>query len=335
MSDFVLKSAQFRREREVAWRELEQLIELAESEGIEKLTQRDLHRLPTLYRGIVSSLSVARAISLDRNLLDYLTNLAARAYVIVYANKRRPAHETASFLLRRFPGTVRWLAGFLAASVACLLAGVACGYLLTLSDVERYYSFVPQSMAQGRDPAASTETLRGVLYEKKAHRMDTLHLFASFLFTHNAKIGMLCFALGAAAGVPVALLLFYNGLTLGAMAALYHTRGLESQFWAWILPHGATELLAVCLCGAAGFVFGAAVIFPGRYPRLTNLALRGRRAGLVVFGAVGMFFVAALIEGYFRQVVYSVPIRLAVAGVTLIAWCAYFMLAGRGDGHEA
>ena len=68
MSDFVLKSAQFRREREVAWRELEQLIELAESEGIEKLTQRDLHRLPTLYRGIVSSLSVARAISLDRNL---------------------------------------------------------------------------------------------------------------------------------------------------------------------------------------------------------------------------------------------------------------------------
>ena len=79
-----------------------------------------------------------------------------------------------------------------------------------------------------------------------------MYVFATFLFTHNAAIGMLCFALGFAFGLPVMLLLFYNGLTLGALAALHESHGLSLEFWAWIAIHGSTELLAVIICGGAG-----------------------------------------------------------------------------------
>lgn len=67
-----LKSAAFRAEREGSWRELERLLEEVQRGGIHALGPRELSRLPLLYRAAVSSLSVARAISLDRNLLEYL-----------------------------------------------------------------------------------------------------------------------------------------------------------------------------------------------------------------------------------------------------------------------
>ena len=231
---------------------------------------------------------------------------------------------------RSLPRTVRAFWGFLALSIACLAAGVLCGGLLTITDLDRYYSLVPESQAQGRTPDADTESLRASLYSEKETGVDRLHLFATFLFTHNAKIGILCFALGFAAGIPVVFLLFENGLTLGAMAALYQARGLGLDFWAWVLPHGITELLAVCLCGAAGLVSGSALVFPGRHARLENLAMRGRQIILIVVGAVGLFFLAALIEGFFRQAVHGLVPRLLLAAATLLLWILYFGFGGRG-----
>ena len=45
-----LKSAQFRREREGVWRELEALVARAERQGVGSLDGDSLARLPTLYR---------------------------------------------------------------------------------------------------------------------------------------------------------------------------------------------------------------------------------------------------------------------------------------------
>jgi uncharacterized membrane protein SpoIIM required for sporulation len=213
------------------------------------------------------------------------------------------------------------------ASLLLVALGILTGYRMTLADPERYYSFVGDAMAQGRTPASSTQELRDVLYHGAGGA--ELSVFASFLFTHNAKVGMLCFALGFAAGVPVVYLLFSTGLMLGAMAALYQSRGLGAEFWAWVLPHGVTEIGALCLCGAAGMVLGAAIVFPGRHTRLRNLALRGREVALLAVGAVTMFLVAGLIEGFFRQLVQDVTVRWSLAAVTLAFWTWYFLAMGR------
>jgi len=78
MKGFTLRSFQFRKEREAHWSELESMLDRVSSSGLTGLDADDLHRLPVLYRGALSSLSVARSISLDRNLLDYLEVLCAR-----------------------------------------------------------------------------------------------------------------------------------------------------------------------------------------------------------------------------------------------------------------
>ena len=66
------------------------------------------------------ALSVARAISLDKNVLEYLENLVGRAYLTVYGVKRSPGEAVAQFLGRRFPATVRRYGGYLAVSISLL-----------------------------------------------------------------------------------------------------------------------------------------------------------------------------------------------------------------------
>lgn len=323
-----MKSVAFRREREATWLELERLVGRAERDGLGSLTRDEIARLPIVYRATLSSLSVARAISLDASLLAYLESLSARAYVIVYGAKRGAREAIAAFVARRFRSAVHALRRQVAVSLSVMLLGVLTGHVLTSREPARFYSFVSQGMAGGRSPASTTAELRDVLYSGR-EAGDLLAAFAMFLFTHNAAVGMLCFATGFVGGVPTLVLLFSNGLMLGGFSGLYAGRDLGLEFWAWVLPHGVTELMAVVLCGAAGLALGDALLFPGRHARLAHLARAGRQAGLVVMGAVAMFFLAGLVEGVFRQVVHDVGIRLAVAAASAAAWAAYF---GRSNG---
>ena len=86
---------------------------------------------------------------------------------------------------------------------------------------------------------------------------------------------------------------------------------------------------ALIICGAGGLVLAHGLVFPGSQPRLDSLRERGRHAALLVIGAVIMLFIAALIEGIFRQTVTDITARYAVAATTAIAWIAYFGFAGR------
>lgn len=328
MARLRLKSYEFRRERERSWRKLEGLVDKAERRGVGSLSGEELMGLPQLYRGALSSLNVARSISLDKNMREYLEALAERAYFVVYGVRRHLREVLADFLVRAFPAAVRALRWHVLLAALTLFAGTYAGYQITKADPDRFHAFVGPGMAQGRGPDASTEYLREALYSTD-HDQDGLGYFASLLFTHNAQVGMLCLAVGFVAGIPVFLLLLTNGLVLGALWAVYASRGLAVDFWAWVSPHGVTELLAVVLCSAAGLSLAQALVFPGRLSRLGNLARAGRRAGVILLGTVLMFLVAGLVEGIFRQVVHDVAVRYTVATATAVFWIAYFGFAGR------
>jgi len=325
-----LRSVAFRLERERAWRALESLVSQVEKHGLRALSAAELHRLHTLYRATLSSLSVARAISLDRNVTAYLEVLATRAYLAIYGAKRRPIAAIRAFFTARFPALVRRFAPHVALSAGFVAAGAAAGFALTLADPERYYSFVDPGLAGGRDPGATTESLRATLFDGPQQSEGELGLFAAFLFTHNTGVGILAFALGGVAGIPVAYLNFRTGLMLGGFAALFHSRGLGLEFWSWILPHGIAEILAFVLCGAGGLIVAQGLIAPGRRTRLASLARHGRAAGQLVVGTIALFLYAGLVEGIFRQSVQDLFVRYAVALCAGGALLAYFLWAGRG-----
>ena len=221
-----LKSVEFRREREAAWQDLEYLVDRIEKSGTQKLSASELTRLPMLYRSALSSLSVARAISLDQSLVRYLEALTARAYFCVYGARRHFREVMAEYFGHALPEAMRAHRWHLLLAYAFFVLGGIAAFMMTLADPDLFHSFVSPGMAGGRGPEASTETLRAVLYNSDSTGYDELTAFASFLFNNNARIGIMCFALGFVGGLPVFYLLFTNGLVLGAFAALYHSRGL-------------------------------------------------------------------------------------------------------------
>jgi uncharacterized membrane protein SpoIIM required for sporulation len=330
MTDHLLKSYAFRREREKTWRELETLINRSDSKGIDRLDSQELLRLPTLYRATLSSLSVARSISLDQNVVRYLESLAARAYFCVYGARDSFVLSVIRFFAHDFPEAVRGARWHILVAAGFLLLGFIAGYRLTLNNQEWFYTLVSDAYAEGRSPMSTPRELEAVIYETANGIMDALHVFASFLFTHNATIGILCFALGIAYGVPVVVMMFTNGTIIGAFAALHVSKGLSADFWAWITIHGTTEIAALLLCAGAGLVLGGSMAFPGPFSRLNCLALNGRLAARIAVGAVAMFMVAGVLEGFGRQLVTSMELRYTIGGVALVFWLLYFTLAGRG-----
>src|SRR5262249_54871679 len=132
-----------------------------------------------------------------------------------------------------------------------------------------------------------------------------------------------------AAGVPTVMLSVYQGLPLGAFLALHHNRGLTVEFLGWLAIHGVTELGALTLFAAGGLVIAEKILFPGRYSRLDNLALHGRLAAQMAVGGVLMLFAAAILEGGFRQLIQSTPLRFAIGFGIRALWVAYFCFSGR------
>lgn len=329
----LLRSTRFRKERESGWRELDKIVTRVEKKGLASLSAEEAVRLPSLYRAAVSSLSVARTIVLDRNLLLYLESLALRSYLVVYGPRSGIMQNLHAFFTSGFPRTVRSMAPHLAIAFLALTLGGLAGYLLTSADMSYFTMLIPESVAQSRGPSSSTAELRNAIFTDWPGFTETFIVFANFLFRHNTIVGLLSFGLSFALGLPTLLLLAYNGAILGAFIALYASRGLGMDFVAWVSIHGVTEILAILLCGAAGLVIAEKILFPGKRPRLDSLAHYGRKAASVAAGAVLLFFIAGILEGGFRQLIDSTPGRALFAVCTAAAWAAYFSLCAKGDGH--
>lgn len=330
--NIIPRSAEFRRAREPQWRRLEGLLERLDKGGVSKLSAEETQELPLLYSAAVSSLTVARAFVLDLRLLLYLENLCLRAYLAVYGPRSGALDSLAAFFRRDFPRRVRSLGPHLALALFLLLAGTLAGFLLVREDPNYFTLLAPEELAQGRGPGSSREELlREELFAPGQDFAGAFIAFANALFRHNSMVGLLCFGLGFAFGLPVIFLLAYQGLILGAFLALHAARGLTFDFLAWLSIHGVTEMLAVLLCAAAGLRVAESILFPGALSRLDSLAQHGRAAASVAAGAVWLFFIAALIEGGPRQFINHTPGRLLFALFSLLLWSLYFLRAGRKD----
>jgi len=324
-----LRSARFRAERETGWRRLEALVTRAEKGGAAALSYDEARDLATLYRQAMSSLSVARDISLDRGLLDYLDRLCARAWLVVYAPQEPLGPLFSRLFVTGIPQAVRSSGAALLIGFLAMVLGALTGFALYAQDAAWFHTFMPPDMADGRTPAASAETLRRTLYDGGRHAGDALGAFAAMLFSHNTQIAILTFALGVFWAAPSFILTFYNGLILGAFFAMFHDKGLGWDLFAWLSIHGVTELSAICIACAGGARLGLAVLLPGDLTRAESLRRQGRPAVMLMILAALMLLVAGLVEGFLRQIITDPAARLAIGWGLGALWLAWLLLAGR------
>ena len=325
----LLRSARFRKEREASWQLLDRLVVKTERYGAKNLSYDEARDMATCYRQAMNSLSVARDISLDRALLIYLEQLCARAYLVVYAPQQSLRGLVSRLITHGIPQAVRRSSVSLLIGFLALLIGVFAGYHLYQADNSWYYTFVPGDLSDGRTPDASAEYLRSTIYGDEGGDSDELGAFASFLFSHNTQVAILTFTVGIFLAVPSFLLTFYNGLVLGAFYAMFASKGLGFDLFAWLSIHGVTEMSAICFACAGGARLGLCVLMPGEMSRRDALRHHGGDAVKLVILAGFMLIFAAFIEGFLRQLIQNPVLRLTIGWSLGVLWLAWLAFSGR------
>ncbi|MDX8436576.1 stage II sporulation protein M [Mesorhizobium abyssinicae] len=325
--------ASFRQEREADWKAFEALLARVEKRAPRTLSEEELLSLPLLYRSALSSLSVARATSLDHALVAYLEALCLRGYFYLYGARRGLRQRIGDFFVHDWPNAIRALWRETLVTVGLTAVGAGAGYWLVASNKGWYDAIIAPSLAGGRNPDSSAAMLRSVLYDGADNQF--LSSFAAYLFTHNTQVAILAFALGFAFAAPSVLIILMNGCMLGAIFQIYAAKGLGFELGGWLSIHGTTELFAIALAGAAGMRIGTRIAFPGELTRMAAAAQAGRIAATAMVGVVVMLLFAGLLEGIGRQTITGDGARYAIGGGMLALWCAYFYLlriVRHGDG---
>lgn len=329
----LVNATRFRAAHQADWERLDRLVARLERGRVRSLSDDDLIALPQLYRATLSSLAVARETSLDRALVAYLEQLSRRAYFQLYGVSVSPWAQLGMFFARGWPRAVRSLWRETLAALLLFAISALLGYVLIRQNPGLYGAIMDPGMAGGRVPGASAAELRATLYDQpgKAHQ-GVLATFATFLFTHNAQVCLMTFALGFAFAVPTVMLLILNGLMLGALFAVFAPVGLAPNLAAWLSIHGTTEIFAILIASAAGMRIGTAIAFPGRERRLDAAVTSGRLAATAMGGVIVMLAVAGVLEGIGRQTVQGDGARALIGLAMLLLWLGYFYLPGRRHG---
>lgn len=301
-----------------AWNELEMLVRKAQRSA-RRMTPEELTRLDLLYRRTTIHLAQVVTRTNDRRLSRYLNDLTAAAHSVIYVAPRRSlVAGFAQAIGDEFPRCVARHWQVHAISAALLVGGAILAYLAALADPMCAYAIWPQG--EVRQLGSTREQLLMVLRHGRDQSGGFKFFFASFLFAHNLKVGILAAALGVLAAIPTAFLMLFNGMILGVFVFIHHQAGIGAEMWAWILPHGVTELGAIVLCGGVGLLLGQAVVTPGWQSRTAALHRAGREVGITLLGVAGMLCVAAVIESYLRQSHLSTGARLTFAGASFAFW---------------
>ena len=320
----------FLAERRPVWDRLDALVSRAEDV---ELSRGELHELVELYRRTCSDLNRAQSYTANPEIIGHLNQLTGRAYRFIY----RAAHETPilatmrNLVTREIPSAFRKERLAVLVAAAAFLAGTLFGAIAVLVDPANGERLIPQQFFS-ESPRERVERI-----ESRSERIENVEealYFGASLYTHNIKVSFLAFSLAALTIVLGLVILFYNGMILGAVGAMYVLDDVSVFFFAWVGPHGALELPAIIFGGAAGLLIGRALLMPGDLSRGAALRRVLPSVWRIMIGAALILVMAGIIEGSFSQFsAKTIPYAIKIAAaVLLFSGLIAYLFMRRTDG---
>lgn len=274
-----------------------------ESEPLSRFTLEEVKRFHFLYQR--SAADLARlTIQAEPETHKFLENLVARAYGEIHEtrgvrSKLRPFH----WFFHTLPQTFRRHLRAFALAVAITLAGSFFGALAVAFDPEAKQVITPFPHLLG-DPADRVAQEEAAVDDRL---QDHKGSFSAQLMTHNTQVSILALALGMTWGVGTIVLLFYNGVILGAISLDYMRAGQTEFLLGWLLPHGSIEIPAILIAGQAGLVLAGALIgWGGREPLTVRLRAVGADLVTLIAGVAILLVWAGFVEAFLSQ--YHAPV---------------------------
>ena len=310
------------------WDELKALLDRLDAEPEHRLALVEIERLHYLYERCSAGLARLDTFSTDPALRGLLESLVSRAYSEIHETRERRKIRWKA-LWTAFPRAFRRHKGAFALSLGITLLGCAFGWFAIRMD--------PRSKAVLMPFPGLLNSPAERVHEEETVKTDRLSgnkaSFSAQLMTHNIQVTVFTLALGMTWGVGTLILLFYNGVILGAVAADYIAAGFGTFLTGWLLPHGSIEIPAILLGGQGGFILAGALIgWGGRTSRSDRLRAVAPDLAAIIAGAAVMLVWAGMVEAFISQ--YHKPVipyslKIALGACQLAALSAFLGWAGR------
>jgi uncharacterized membrane protein SpoIIM required for sporulation len=318
------------------WQELENYLQRLENQQDWKMDLTELKRFHYLYERASSDLAKISTFAAEKEIRRYLEALVARAYGEIHEARLKPHRfSPLHWFLHTFPQTFRKYSRAFALSCLLTLLGAAFGGIAISFDPDAKEVLMPFSHLQ----MSPSERVK-MEEENKTDRLQGLKAsFSTNLMTHNTKISLLTLAMGMTFGVGVVVLLFYNGVILGAVCLDYILAGETKFLLGWLLPHGVIEIPAILIAGQAGFLVAKTLIGSGTRSTLRT-RFRTISSDLVTLacGFACLLVWAGIVEAFLSQ--YHEPVipysaKIAFGLVEFLLLILFLSRSGRDSIQNA
>ncbi|MGH1346268.1 MAG: stage II sporulation protein M [Nannocystales bacterium] len=306
--------------RRVHWQQLDDL--LSQSKHLHSLPPDLIGSVGRLYRIVCADLMRARGAGYGQELVAYLDVLGARAHNRLYRASPYQLRKVGALLAWEFPRTLRESWRYMAAASALFLVPFFVALAATLANPDLAAEVMPR-----QDLEMLAQSYAEGFGQGRAESEDAS--MAGFYVYNNVGISFRVFATGIFFGLGSMFYLVTNGVTIGATLGYVSAMGAGRNILTFVMGHGAFELTAIVIAGAAGLRMGYALVRTHGLTRLGSLRREGPAVARLAMGAAVMLGVAALIEGFWSPSSIADEIKWATASGLWLAVLAYFVFAGR------
>lgn len=318
------------------WDELDTKLRRLEQDPLAIMSLEDAKRFHYLYQRASADLARVMTFAAEPAIRGHLEGLVGRAYGEVHRQRKSGARWSPwKWFTRTFPQAFRRRWRAFAFACVVMLVGCTFGGFAVRFDPESKPVLLPFDHLLG----SPTDRVKKEESEKPDRNGGQHATFASQLMTHNTRVSIFTLALGMTWGFGTIVMVFYNGVILGAVVTDYVAAGQTSFLIGWLLPHGSVEIPSLVIAGQGGLVLGGALIGWGsRKTMRERLREVGPDLATLIGGVAVMLVWAGIVESFFSQYhepVVPYAVKIAFGATQLVAVAVFFKFAGAKSASPA
>ncbi|GAB5408001.1 MAG: stage II sporulation protein M [Balneolaceae bacterium] len=279
-----MREVTFLRKNADKWKSFEAMLRNYKKESADELAE--------LYIELNNDLAYAQSCFPETKTAQYLNDLSIQAHNTIYKNRKESASRFITFWTEEIPELFSYRLKELSAAIFVFVLFCAIGVLSQKNDAsfarlilgDAYINLTLNNIEEG-DPLA-------------IYGMHTqMDMFFQITF-NNIRVSFVNFILGIFTVFGTAWVMLKNGVMVGVFITFFDGYDLLSEAMLVIFIHGALELSAITISGAAGFVLGNSFIFPGTYKRSVSF-IKGVKEGIkMLVSLIPVFIIAGFLESF-------------------------------------
>ncbi len=280
--------------------------------------------LARLFIEITDDLAYSQTFYPNSKTTKYLNQLAIKAHQLLYKRSQAKRFNLKHFFSVEYPLLLFNNRRKILYSFLFVLFTALIGVISTANDDafvrlilgDQYVNMTLKNIESGNPMA---------VYESESSSSMFFHIC-----WNNIRVSFLVFTAGILFAVGSYVLLFFNGLMIGAFQYFFYQKGLLLTSVLTIWLHGTIEIFSIIVAGAAGIILGNSIMFPGTYSRIVSLRRGTVEGAKMLIGLIPFFILAAFIESYLtRHSDVSAVVDFAIIGGSSVIISLYFIVYPR------